>query len=71
MKLKINLVPIAIWILRRALRDPDYYRVWQASIAMFCYDAIWNARAQKYSDIHKACNVGATTFLTAFTRKQA
>ena len=38
MKIKINFIPLAMFILKRALKDDSYYFGWKANIAMAFYD---------------------------------
>lgn len=55
----MNLTPIAIWILKRSLKNKDYREVWQSNIAVCMQDASHG----KVKDIWKISNDGAKRFI--------
>lgn len=49
--------------------DKDYYNVWQANIAMFCYDELTRKKDnyKNKTTIHMSCNKAAENFLRMLT----
>ena len=53
----------AIDKLRESLKDENYYKAWQANIAMAVYDELIKIDGYKNEKIHDACNEGAKNFI--------
>lgn len=61
----MNLAPIAIWILKKELKDEGYRRSWEANIAMCMVDSFISL---KNKDIREAANDGAKRFIDLLLR---